>query len=146
MLAREQEMISTIQDSEVGHALVLKPKEKIVHNEVPKEVDSLLQKYKGIVVGDTPDELPPLRDICQKIDFLLGASLPNKATYKLTLDQNAKVTKQVGELLTKGLIQKSLSPCAVLSVLAPKNDGKWRLCTDSRAINIDFLYPGLKIF
>ena len=38
-------------------------------------------------------------------------------------------------MLEKGLIQKSLSPCVVPLVLAPKNDGKWRLCTDSRAIN-----------
>lgn len=106
-----------------------------MHNEVPKEVDSLLKKYKGIVAGDAPDELPPLRDICHQIDFILGASLPNKASYKLTPDQNAKVTRQVSELLTKGFIQKSLNPCAVLSVLAPKKDGKLRLCTKSKAIN-----------
>ena len=53
----------------------------------------------------------------------------------MTPAQNAEIAKQVSELLGKGLIQKSLSPCAVPIVLAPKKDGKWRLCTDRREAN-----------
>ena len=76
------------------------------------------------------------REISQYIGLILGATLSNKASYKLTPEHNINIAKQTHVLLQKGLITKSIIPCLVHVVLAPKKDGTWRVCTDSGAINM----------
>ena len=98
---------------------------------LPIEIQELLENFVDIVVDELPQSFPPIRSISHHIDLILGASLPNKASYRLTPIDNEEVKNQVQELLDKGLVTEILSPCAVPTVLSPKKDGGWRMCTDS---------------
>ncbi|XP_071918798.1 uncharacterized protein [Coffea arabica] len=93
------------------------------------------QEYQDVFPEDIPNGLPPLRGIEHQIDFIPGSSLPNKAPYRTNPEETKEQQRQVEELLGKGWIQESLSPCAVPVLLVPKKDGGWRMCTDCRAIN-----------
>jgi hypothetical protein len=90
-----------------------------------------MDNFVDIVVDELPNSLPPIKIISHNIDLIPGASLPNKATYVLTPRENEEVKNQVQELLDKGLVIESLSPCAIPTVLSPNKDGGWRMCIDS---------------
>ena len=138
LLLGGKEFLQQMTEEEVSYAIVCKPRSQsadtIISN-LPKEIKDMLGDYQDIIVDDLPDALPPKRSISHHIDLIPGASLPNKVAYRMTPRENEEIKNQVQKLLDKGLIKESLSPCAVPTVLSPKKDGEWRMCTDSRAIN-----------
>jgi hypothetical protein len=102
---------------------------------LPDEIQELLRDFADIIVDELPHSLPSMRSVIPHIDLIPGASLPNKAAYRLTPQENEEVKRQIQDLMDKGLVRQSLSPCVVLTVLSPNKEGGWRMCTDSRAIN-----------
>eukprot|EP00253_Pinus_taeda_P008937 PITA_08937 len=122
------EQQTEVEDNEVGYAIVRKARTVLLHTEIsdlPMEIQDMLGEFTDIVVDDLLDKLPPKRSINHHIDFILGASLLNKATYRMSPKDNEEIRKQVQELLDKGLIRESLSPCAIPTVLDPKKGGEW---------------------
>jgi hypothetical protein len=104
-------------------------------DDLPEEIQELLREFIDIIMDELPRSLPSMRSVSHHIDLIPGASLSNKAMYRLMPQENEEVKRQVQDLLDKGLVRESLSPCAVPTVLSLKKDGGWRMCTDSGAIN-----------
>ncbi|XP_027905856.1 uncharacterized protein LOC114165427 [Vigna unguiculata] len=91
--------------------------------DLPPSVCALLHEFADLFPKDGPQGLPPFRGIEHKIDFIPGASLPNRPAYRTNPIETKEIETQVIELLDKGWVQKSLSPCAVPVLLVPKKDG-----------------------
>jgi len=102
---------------------------------VPSVAISLLQEFDDVFPNDTPSGLPPFRGIEHQIDFVPGASIPNRPAYRRYPEETNELQRQVDELMGKGYISESISPCAVHVLLMPTKDETWRICVEFRAIN-----------
>ena len=94
---------------------------------LPSAIGSLLQEYKDVYPEETPHGLPPIRGIEHQIDFVPGAALPNRPAYRSNPEETKELQRQVSELLERGHVRESMSPCAVPVLLVPKKDGTWRM-------------------
>ncbi|XP_056857156.1 uncharacterized protein LOC130506520 [Raphanus sativus] len=95
--------------------------------EFPSEMSDLLQEFGDVFPEDNPNGLPPIRGIEHQIDFVPGATLPNRPAYRTNPVETKELQRQVEELMEKGHIRESMSPCAVPVLLVPKKDGSWRI-------------------
>ncbi|XP_012841286.1 PREDICTED: uncharacterized protein LOC105961600 [Erythranthe guttata] len=93
------------------------------------------QEFEDVFPEEVPPGLPPIRGIEHQIDFVPGATIPNRPAYRSSPEETKELQRQVDELLEKGHVRESMSPCAVPVLLVPKKDGTWRMCVDCRAIN-----------
>uniref|UniRef100_A0A2N9IPQ0 CCHC-type domain-containing protein n=1 Tax=Fagus sylvatica TaxID=28930 RepID=A0A2N9IPQ0_FAGSY len=93
------------------------------------------EEFEHVFPKEMPNELPPIRGIEHQIDFVPGAAIPNRPAYRSNPEETKELQRQVEDLMSKGYVRESMSPCAVPVLLVPKKDGTWRMCVDCRAIN-----------
>jgi hypothetical protein len=115
---KEEDISDALSGCDPGHKQELV---KIISN-----YDELFQEPTGF---------PPKREVEHEIYLQQDAPLPNIGMYRSSVLENAEIKKQVQELLDKGIIRPSSSPCGSPIVLVPKKDGTWRMCIDFRALN-----------
>ena len=137
-LATKSEL-AEISTDDICYALICKQAlfllADIASSTLPPAVTNLLQEYEDVFPAEIPSGLPPLRGIEHQIDLIPGATLPNRAAYRTNPEETKEIQRQVQDLLDRGYVRQSLSPCVVPVLLVPKKDGSWRMCVDCRAIN-----------
>ncbi|KAK1664988.1 hypothetical protein QYE76_053147 [Lolium multiflorum] len=103
ILATKEDMREFSEDP-AAMPLVLMYKGKIlVSNDmtpVSLDVSHVLQEFSNVFPEEVPPGFPPLHGIEHQID-LIGASLPNRAPYRMSPEETKEIQKQVQALLDK---------------------------------------------
>src|SRR6266540_2461278 len=108
MLATKSELRDLEQSNDECYALICKETLFSLDNipaSLPPTIANLLQEYEDVFPAENPPGLPPMRRIEHQIDLIPGASLPNP-------EETHEIQRQVQELIDKGYVRESLSPCS----------------------------------
>jgi hypothetical protein len=92
-----------------------------------------MEEYSDIF--SLPTGVPLHCQVKHPIDLTHDALLPNGPVYRRSFLENEEIKRQIQELLHKGHIRPSSSPCGSPIVLVQKKDGTWKLCIDYRSLN-----------
>src|SRR5438105_9562876 len=128
MLATKEDLATITDDDPLCYALISTDALFLLADatsSMPPAITNLLQEYEDVFPAEIPLGLPPMRGIEHQIDLIPGALVPNRATYRTNPEETQEIQRQVQELLDKGYVHESHSPCSVPVLLVPKKDGSW---------------------
>jgi hypothetical protein len=94
----------------------------------------VVNEFPDVFPKDLPG-MPPDRDIEFVIELKSGTAPICKTPFRMTTVELAELKQHIKELLEKGFIHPSSSPCGAPVIFVPKMDGTQRLCMDYRALN-----------
>ena len=126
------------------YLLIAKDVSRGVEEELHPKLKALLDEFWDVFPKELLKELPPICGIKHKIDLIPGSALPNRPAYRCNSEEAKELQWQIEDLMERGYVRESMSPCVVPTLLVPKKDGSMHMCVDSRAINkitIKYRYP-----
>ncbi|XP_074278562.1 uncharacterized protein LOC141602155 [Silene latifolia] len=87
-------------------------------------VEKLLTEFSDVFPDELPAGLPPIRGIEHQIDLIPGSSLSNKAAYRCNPEETKELQKQIDELMARGYVRESISPCLCRYYLCQRKMGR----------------------
>jgi hypothetical protein len=107
--------------------------EKLIKSLTIEEIP-IVREYPDVFSDELPG-MPPKRAVEFHIDLIPGTGPISLAPYRLSHPFQAELRKQLDDLLSKGLIQRSVSPWRAPMLFTRKKDGSWHMCVDYRDLN-----------
>ncbi|KAK1609881.1 hypothetical protein QYE76_033554 [Lolium multiflorum] len=107
LLATKEDMREFSKDSTTMPLVLMYKGEVLVSNDmtpISLGVYSFLQEFSDVFPEEVPAGFPPLRGIEHQIDLISGASLPNRAPYRMNPEETKEIQKQV----LRSMIKKNL--------------------------------------
>ncbi|KAL9250763.1 Transposon Ty3-I Gag-Pol polyprotein-like protein [Drosera capensis] len=108
MLSRSEFLEEAAKVAEIFACIFLEKNSEVL--QVPAELLPLLEEFSHVFPHELPPGLPPMRDVQHCVDFIPGASIPNRPAYRMSLKEHEEMQRQVKELLAKGAVWESMSP------------------------------------
>jgi hypothetical protein len=102
--------------------------------ESPVKKIPVVCEYADVFPNELPG-MPPDRDIEFAIELQPRTTPISKRPYWMPPAKLAELKKQLQELLDKGFIRPSTSPCGCPALFLTKKDESLRLCIDYRPLN-----------
>jgi len=143
MLMRKHKLAKHMKRGQPAFAIFLRPTEVDtaveINHAVENETDDqdlrrLLHELRDVFPDDLPKGLPPARKQRFKIDLVKDAEPRKKGLYRLSEIECQELLQQIRDVLDKGFIQPSTSPCGAPVLFTANKDGGLRLCIDYRAL------------
>ena len=95
--------------------------EKAIHE--PTMVANVLKEFTDIMPLELPKTLPPCKGIDHYIELESRVKPPARPLYRMPPLELAELRKQLGELLSGGLIRSSKTPFGAIVLFQKNQDG-----------------------